>query len=48
MAYGAGGLFARNSRVSARRASALLGWTPTRPSVLDELARGSYGLPGEE
>lgn len=48
MAYGAGGLFARNSRVSARRASALLGWTPTRPSVLDELTRGSYGPLGEE
>lgn len=47
MAYGAGGLFARNSRVSAARARALLGWSPMRPSVLDELARGSYGLPGE-
>jgi nucleoside-diphosphate-sugar epimerase len=42
LAYGAGGLFSRNSRVSAARARALLGWTPHRPSVIDELLHGSY------
>jgi nucleoside-diphosphate-sugar epimerase len=42
LAYGAGGLFARNSRVSAARARALLGWIPRQPSVIDELLHGSY------
>ncbi|MPY68366.1 NAD-dependent epimerase/dehydratase family protein [Deinococcus sp. SDU3-2] len=45
LAYGGGGLFARNMRVSARKARAF-GWTPRRPSVLDDLRHGSYAQQG--
>jgi nucleoside-diphosphate-sugar epimerase len=37
-----------NMKVSAQRARDLLGWTPHRPTVLEELASGSYiGSPRE-
>jgi len=38
--YAAG--MASNSRVDSARARTELGWSPRGPSLLDDLARGSY------
>jgi nucleoside-diphosphate-sugar epimerase len=40
------GMLALNLRVSAARARDELGWRPHRPSLMDELAAGSYASDG--
>ena len=34
--------FGSNSRVSAAKARAMLGWKPSGPTLMDEIERGTY------
>lgn len=45
-AYPFAELFATDVRLDASRARRLLGWTPSRPSILDDIATGSYASAG--